>query len=504
MINEYGNEVNLSFEYGTEKLNAVFHSWFDLSNQYVTIIVPGIFGDRGDSRAMFTRLARSLCMNGFSVLRFDFLGGGSNWGNYYENDFNLFIDQLNAVTNQLLGTFSFLKKVIYVGFSEGLKFAFYAASKREDVVAILSCNGLCVEEANIDKINRPIIKYGNLIYDSNYGTWLNWRIAEKYKEYFIDSCLISENIDLLGVYCSNDVFSERSRKFWEKKNWPLEVIQQGDHLYTKTMWVQELIDILVKWHCSKIGVFFVEEREFFLRSGKNRICLKLFEKENRDNYILFLHGLFQNKSGPGFLFTQMADRLRKHYNICMFDFPASGDSEGNSEELTYELMQETLLFVINFLKQRNRNIKIYGIASGFSNFLLYENIKLFNNAVLLFPNDSHIWDNLRNSEKLEKIIDTNTLYNKYIWAEDECCVLGNLYNRSKGVNLATDFLKKISNFSVEKILNNYDGYAVVNRKEYGLGNNCFYIEDRQGLAMSAKIRDKLIECVINIIEKITL
>ncbi len=503
LMNERVNEVNLAFNYKSETINAVLHTSFNLSNSYVTIIVPGLFGDRGDSRAMFTRIARNLSINGFSVLRFDFFGGGSNFGNYSENDFDSFIDQLNEITSQLLSAFGFINKVIYIGFSEGLKFAFHAAAKRNDVVAILSCNGLCVEESYLEKINRPKIKKGKMVYDSNFGAWINWSIVEKYKEYFVDNCRLDQQVDFFGVYSTSDNLSENSRAFWMQKKWPLELIPQADHLYTKNLWVQDLIDILVQWHYRKIRYISAEESEFFLHTRQNRICLKLVENEQSSDYILFLHGLFQNKSGPGFLFTQMANIFHKHHNICMFDFPSSGDSDGKSEDLTYELMKEVLLFVVNYLKQRKPNVRIIGISSGSSNYLLFDNQDIFDHTIMLFPENSNMWNNLGCDEKLVPMIDTSDLYNKYIWTEEECCILGNVRNRSKGISLSTNFLKRLSEFNSCQMLNEYDGFVFVNRKEYLIRENFIYVNDKQGLAMSAQTRDKLIADVTNIINNIT-
>ncbi|MDR0404885.1 MAG: alpha/beta hydrolase [Oscillospiraceae bacterium] len=502
-MNERTNEINLAFNYKSETINAVLHTTFDLSNPYVTIIIPGIFGDRGDSRAMFTRIARNLSMNGFSVLRFDFLGGGSNFGNYSENDFDSFIIQLDEITSQFLNSFGFINKVIYVGFSEGLKFAFHAASKRNDIAAILSCNGLCVEESYLDKISRPKIKNGNMVYDSNLGTWINWSVVEKYKEYFIDKCNLDEQVDYFGIYSANDDTSKNSRDFWIQKKWPHEIISHADHLYTKHVWVQNLSDLLVQWHHKKINLISPKRQEFFLHTGENRICLKLVETGQSSTYILFLHGLFQNKSGPGFLFTQMANILHKEYNICMFDFPSSGDSDGKSEDLAYDSTQEILLFVANYLKKRAPNAKVIGVASGFSNYLLFANKEIFDHKIMLFPEKSNIWNYLSNSDKLVSVIDTSDLYDNYAWAEYECCILGNILNRSKGINLSTDFLKKLSEFEINQMLNECNGYAFVNKEEYCIGEKIKYVNDKQGLAMSAQTRDKLIEDVIAIINNIT-
>jgi pimeloyl-ACP methyl ester carboxylesterase len=134
---------------------------------------------------MFTCIARNLFESGFSVLRFDFLGGGSNFGSYFDNDFDSFIAQLNEITGRFLNAFGFISKVIYMGLSQGLKFAFHAVAKRNDVVAILSCNGLCIEESYLEKINRSKIINERMVYDSNYGTWINWNIVEKYKNFLL-------------------------------------------------------------------------------------------------------------------------------------------------------------------------------------------------------------------------------------------------------------------------------------------------------------------------------
>lgn len=496
------HEINLSFKYKTETLNSVLHTSFNLLNPYISILVPGIFGDRGDSRAMFTQIARELNEHGFSVLRFDFLGGGSNGGNYFENDFDSFIEQLDVVTEQLLKSFSYFKKIIYIGFSEGFKFAYHVSKKRNDVTAVLSCNGLCIEESNSNRVCRPKIKCGKLVYDSNLGTWVNWKILENYKNYFVNANELNEKVDLFGVYSTEDYTSENSRSFWIKQNWSLYLLPEADHLFTKSTWVRTLIDIIVKWHCQKINIFDIKENEFFLYKGSTKICVKLIEKSLSSNYILFLHGLFQNKSGPGFLYSQIANTLNSQYNICMFDFPASGDSSGKSEELTWDLMQDILIFMVDFIKTRGSNVKIIGIASGCSNYLLYENRELFFDTVLLFPEISGIWGKLDSSEKELSIIDTSELYDRYEWADKECCILGNILNRSKGLNISVELLKCFSKFNLFLMLKKYNGYAFVNNKLYCFGKHIIYINDEQGLVMSASLRDKLIEEISNIVNEI--
>ena len=130
------------------------------------------------------------------------------------------------------------------------------------------------------------------------------------------------------------------------------------------------------WHNKNLSCLDSSQDEFFIRTSKNNICVKLIENKQSSNYVVFLHGLFQNKSGPGFLYSQIANKLSNQHNICMFDFPASGDSDGNILDLTYESMDEVLQTIIGELKERNRNVQLIGIASGCSNYLLFKN-KLF-------------------------------------------------------------------------------------------------------------------------------
>ena len=503
MLNRPGNECSLTLHYKSEIINAVLHTNFDLSNSTITVIVPGIFGDRCDSRAMFTRIARALSMNGFSVLRFDFVGGGSNLGCYAENDIESFVDQLNEITSEFMEAFGFVKRIIYVGFSEGLKFAYHVAAKRDDVSGIISCNGLCIEESNFDKVKRPKIKNGKMVYDSHLGTWIDWSVVEKYKNYFIDDINLDKKIEYFGVYSTGDFISENSRNYWLTQGWAMHCISEADHLFTKSVWLEELIGVIVDWHKNKVKINVEEGNEFFLQIGKNKICLKLIENKSSLNYVLFLHGLFQNKSGPGFLFTQIANELYGRHNICMFDFPSAGDSDGNSEDLTYELMQEVLQFVVRFILERNVEVKIIAIASGCNNYLLYENRALFHSTILLFPEASQLWHNLQDCEKALSVIDTSDLYDKYVWAEEECCVLGNVLNRSKGINLSVSFLQRLSEFDPHQMLREYDGYAFVNRTEYCLRDSIIYVNDKQGLAMSAQVRDKLISDVFTIMNNIT-
>ena len=88
---------------------------------------------------------------------------------------------------------------------------------------------------------------------------------------------------------------------------------------------------------------------------------------------------------------------------------------------------------------------------------------------MIFPQKSNIHDYINNHGSISSSIDTCYLYDNYDWSEDECCVLGNIRNRSKGLHLSSYFLKQISEFDPKLVLKSYEGYAFVNRLEYCLG-----------------------------------
>ena len=90
------HDIYLSVPYQGQQINCVLTTGIkDGSGLYV--IVPGLFGDRTDSRHMFTRLSQAMAEKGYSVLRFDYIGGGSTQGDYSKNDFDLMLSTLSHV-----------------------------------------------------------------------------------------------------------------------------------------------------------------------------------------------------------------------------------------------------------------------------------------------------------------------------------------------------------------------------------------------------------------------
>lgn len=135
------HDIYLIVPYQGHQINCVLTTGLkDGTGLYV--IVPGLFGDRTDSRHMFTRLSQAMAEKGYSVLRFDYIGGGSTQGDYSKNDFDLMLSTLSHVVRYVLDKFHFFNHVGLIAFSEGGKLAIRAIDElpTASFYLFLQCN----------------------------------------------------------------------------------------------------------------------------------------------------------------------------------------------------------------------------------------------------------------------------------------------------------------------------------------------------------------------------
>lgn len=239
------HDIYLSVPYQGQQINCVLTTGIkDGSGLYV--IVPGLFGDRTDSRHMFTRLSQAMAEKGYSVLRFDYIGGGSTQGDYSKNDFDLMLSTLSHVVRYVLDKFPFFKQVGLVAFSEGGKIAIRAIDEIPTASFICFCNAILVPEENMNEISRPKIRDQRLVYDSNFGTWVNWEIVEKYRSWNVEILPDKRHTRFAAVYSGSDPLTKNSLAFLEKNNIPILRIPDADHLFTRAQWLELLIEKVVK------------------------------------------------------------------------------------------------------------------------------------------------------------------------------------------------------------------------------------------------------------------
>ncbi len=311
------HEINVQYLISDYLVNGVIHSFMDALYDKAIFIIPGIYGDRCDSRAMYVQLARRLSQIGYSVVRFDYIGGGINLGDYSLNDFDYMTETCVQFVNKVCGQFPWIKQLGMIGFSEGGKICIRAASKIKIPVSYIGfCNAILVKEELVLPIKRPKLINNKLVYDSELGLWTNFKIVNQYKDWFIHKEELVADIIYTGVYTKDDSLSRASCEFLQKQGVPISYVSGGDHLFTKAEACSRMLALWEKRIENEWPVIDqVHEQEFFIHYMNDKICVKIVRTKSARKTLLYVHGLGQNKSGPGFLFTNIASELKEMNHV---------------------------------------------------------------------------------------------------------------------------------------------------------------------------------------------
>lgn len=499
MYERLPHEINLQYKINDQNVNGILHSYVDYSYDKVIFIVPGIYGDRCDSRAMYVQLARRLVKLGYSVVRFDYVGGGVNLGDYTLNDFEYMTETCIQFIYRVCEQFSWLKELGLIGFSEGGKICVRVSNRINIPISYIGfCNAILVEEALILPIKRPKVVNNRLAYDSEIGLWTSFNIVEDYKKWFIQEAELASNIVYAGVYSNDDPLSASSRAFLCKQGVLISYVYEGDHLFTKASACTEMMSLWEKRLASDWPVEAVRsEQEYYISYLNDRICVKVIFRVNATKTFLYVHGLGQNKSGPSFLYTNIAYDYQE-MNHVLFDFKGSGDSSGGMSNMTLSCYVQQLSFMIDYTKKLFCDTDIILVGSGTGNIYISECFSAKNYKKVLFhPEYINVWNLLSLEEKKLKKIDTFLLFSEYNWAEEEFLKMGNVFNRTSGIMINMDYLKSITEARHwrEMAIDDSNTICVTNESEAGNGN--IYVKDNSYLLMSAKLRWEVIRKLKN-------
>lgn len=488
------HEIHLQYQINNHVVNGVLHSFMDPKYDNALFLVPGLYGDRCDSRAMYVRLARRLSQAGYNVVRFDYIGGGANLGDYSLNDFKFMTDTLVQFIQQVLCQFHWLKQLGMIGFSEGGKICVRVSGMACVPVSFIGfCNAILVKEELLLPIKRPKLIHNRFVYDSELGTWTSFAIVEEYADWFIDKRELCPDIVYAAVYSDNDLLTASSLEFLQQQGVPVSSIVGGDHLFTSDTSCAEMLDawesvILDRWPIKISG----NEHEFFIRYQYDRMCVKIVTCPQAVKTLVYVHGLGQNKTGPSFLFTNMASEL-SNMNHIFFDFLGSGDSTGDIADMTMTRYLDQLSFMVDYTQRLFPATEVILVGSGAGNayLVLCKKVSSYK-KVFIHPEDIYIWDLISDEEKALAVIDTYTLFRKYDWAAKEFLKLGNVFNRSSGFLVDTGYLQAITHVQTLKHTALADDNAVCVTNEELIGNRICVCDDSY-LLMSAKLRSKVLQ-----------
>lgn len=243
-----------------------------------------------------------------------------------------------------------------------------------------------------------------------------------------------------------------------------------------------------------------------------QICT-FYKKDNlhkKDNLIVFFHGLGQHKAGAYFIFTQLAKSIKNKADTFQFDFYGCGDSEGDLEEVSYEIwLQEGEWLIKKYMQYYS---KIIIISSGIGVAIANRIIKKYDNIYGIHIDYSNVdllkMDSykavLEYNKKAEDYMDTSVLFNKFRDAEIFFLVLGSWMNRSKGLYMSVDLLKDMVD-SYNKIEITEQEYVVSSVTLYNCctENNKVILVPSKSILTDVKMRERL-ELIINdVYEKIS-
>ncbi|MCM8818864.1 MAG: alpha/beta fold hydrolase [Candidatus Omnitrophica bacterium] len=122
-------EKQVVFESKNGKLFGIVHIAEKKQSPGV-ILFHGLTGNKSESHFIFTKLARRLCENGISVLRFDFYGGGDSEGKFEEMSLETeMVDGESAIEYFKKQKFILNENIGVLGLSMGAIIGTYIASK---------------------------------------------------------------------------------------------------------------------------------------------------------------------------------------------------------------------------------------------------------------------------------------------------------------------------------------------------------------------------------------
>lgn len=175
--------------------------------------------------------------------------------------------------------------------------------------------------------------------------------------------------------------------------------------------------------------------------------IKYPEKQVAENAVLLIPGFGESKCDLDYFFDNLANFFVENNFVTMqLDLFAHGDSYGNFEELTSEIIIKNIMVAIKHLK-RNSNFKIYVVCRGFYIELLSERNILNEISGLVAVNPAKL--NVGELERVENAISSNESviefadFNNYEIISKILIMLGAEPDNLFAQKINTNFLKDI-------------------------------------------------------------
>ncbi len=218
------------------------------------VMASGFSSDKNES-GLFSKTAQSLCSNGFLVLRFDFSGSGESEGNFVETTISKEAGDLESAIEFIKTQNIKKEKIGLIGSSLGGVICFLSCSLEIKAIAINS-TPLNLKEAFASALGKNEIKklesHGTLQLSEDWGNHImgkalweeckSLNIANKVKNIMCPLLIIQGSKD-------HDISINWSKEIFKLANEPkkLELIEDGDHIFSKPKPRKQFVSLTVKW-----------------------------------------------------------------------------------------------------------------------------------------------------------------------------------------------------------------------------------------------------------------
>jgi len=218
------------------------------------IFFHGFTGNKCESHFLFTKLARKLCKEGISVLRFDFYGSGDSEGSFEDMSLETeMIDGESAV--EYFRNLDFVDKdrIGILGLSMGAIIGVYVASKYKEVKALclwspLAFPSIIKRKLLTRKMVKKIKTYGKC-YIPDFGHYIGKKFlnsiekikVNSYAENYKGNVFIIHTKDDKTVDLKNPIFY--FDKFHKSAvNLKMLILNKGGHTFTTEESENKVID----------------------------------------------------------------------------------------------------------------------------------------------------------------------------------------------------------------------------------------------------------------------
>ncbi|MCM8784720.1 MAG: alpha/beta hydrolase [Candidatus Omnitrophica bacterium] len=236
-------EKQVVFDGSKGKLFGVIHI-AERNTSPGVILFHGFTGNKSESHFLFTKLARRLCKEGISVLRFDFYGSGDSEGDFEEMTLETEMEDGEKAL-QFLRTFNFIdkQKIGICGLSMGAVTATYVCSKFQEIKGLclwspLAFPKIIKKKILIKKIKEKIEKYGKC-YIPGIGHYIGKGFVDSLERVALEDFVKKYKGKVFIIHTKDDASLDLKNSFFyfekfykNSSSLKMLILDKGGHVFT--------------------------------------------------------------------------------------------------------------------------------------------------------------------------------------------------------------------------------------------------------------------------------